>query len=706
MSDDGLLVPGMSCWKKVTARRLTLLQDAGSAFGAIASAIEAARHTVFILGWDLDSRTVLRPGISEPADSVLLPLLCKCLGAQPGLHIFALAWDFSFIYAWEREPRPRSQFGRAHPRLHFAMDGNHSMGASHHQKIVVVDDQVAFVGGVDLTVHRWDTSEHRPVEPRRKDANGALYGPFHDVHAAVAGPAAAALGELARLRWARGGHRRVPPAPSSGSTDAWPADLVVDVTDVIVGIARTHRQNGTPAVREIESLTLAAIARAERWIYAENQYLTSASIRRALGARLAQDSGPEIVVVLPEVESGWMEQSSMGILRAEALAYLRRLDHRRRLRLLSPVVADESGSYAIAVHAKVLVIDDSLAKIGSANLTSRSMGVDTECDLAVEAYDAVSTAFVSSVRNRLLAEHLGLDAVEVAARLGQHGSLLRLVDEQPPSARRRLVPTPMRTDAPFDFAVLDGMMIDPPEPWNTTLLLEKAVPIPLRRRLARRWGRPLAIAFAVLVVWAAIHWTPFSEVRAAVADFVRAAAPGGVGLAVAIYAIAGTLFVPVTLLATTTLAVFGMWPGVAVAWAGSMLSATTSHLIGARFRRAVTALLPDRLERSMRGFLKQRSFWSVVLMRLLPLGNFGLLNLAAGALELPRRSFVLGNAVGLLPGLLGLGVVVNRVLAALRKPSLANLLVTILIIACLTLLVILVRRRYQPAKPDDASRPR
>ena len=110
-----LLAPGHSCWKTVTANRIALIQDAGPAFAAIATAFESARRSIFVVGWDIDSRTVLRPGALRPEEASLLSLLCRCLDRNPGLEVFILIWDFSIIYAWEREPLPRSQFGRAHP---------------------------------------------------------------------------------------------------------------------------------------------------------------------------------------------------------------------------------------------------------------------------------------------------------------------------------------------------------------------------------------------------------------------------------------------------------------------------------------------------------------------------------------------------------------------------------------------------------------
>src|SRR3569832_2150888 len=75
------------------------------------------------------------------------------------------------------------------------------MGGSHHQKVVVIDDQLAFAGGLDLTLGRWDTPDHVPDDPRRIELNPAPARPYHDVQVAVSGAAARALGELARERW-------------------------------------------------------------------------------------------------------------------------------------------------------------------------------------------------------------------------------------------------------------------------------------------------------------------------------------------------------------------------------------------------------------------------------------------------------------------------------------------------------------------------
>ena len=712
-----ILVPGTTCWKLARARHLSLIQDAGPAFAAIADAMETARESIFIVGWDLDSRTPLRPrpGTRQPArgttndreaggpleGGALLPLLLECLARQPRLQVFILVWDYSVIYSFEREPRPREQFGRAHPRLHFALDADHASGASHHQKIVVVDDQLAFAGGIDLTMHRWDDPRHLIHDPHRVDGDGKPYDPFHDVHAALAGPAAAALGQLARARWGvRRGRARTPPLAEARTEPAWPATLARDASDIEIGLARTYLRDGAPPSKEVEALTLAALGAARRWIYAENQYLTSNAVVRALAARLTEADGPEITVMLPEAETGWKERASMGLLRARALGFLRAKDLHGRLRLVSPRVSSGAEARAINVHAKVLVIDDVLAKVGSANFSNRSMGLDTECDLAVEARDAASTAFVASVRNRLLGEHLDLTADEVAARLAASGSLCHLIDNQVATAAYGLVPLPDVTepaDAPLDLTVFDGAVVDPEEPWSLEAFMERAVPVPLRRRLARRWLRPLGLAIGLLALWALFRRGPLHEFHLGTTALHLAsrlaAQPAGPLLAIAAIAIAGALFVPITLLGTTALAVFGAWPGIPVVWIGAVLGATLSHAVGLRWGTRVMRWLPGRVESNLRRLLRERAFWTVVFMRLLPVGNFGALNLLAGAFKIPRRSFVLGNIAGMAPGLLGLGVFVERARAALRHPSPLNVAVALAVAALTTVLTMVLKRR-------------
>ncbi|HEX2197104.1 MAG TPA: hypothetical protein VHG88_00575, partial [Burkholderiales bacterium] len=181
-----MLVPGRNCWRIERAQRLGFLIDGAAYFAAVRAAIARARHSVFILGWDFDSRVrlVAQPDDGYPAE--LGEFLKEVLRRSSALRIYVLSWDFAMAFALDREWVPLYKLGwRTHPapRLSFRLDDRHPPGGSHHQKVVVVDGAVAFVGGLDLTHGRWDTPEHRGEEPNRLDAQGRIGRPNHDVQA-------------------------------------------------------------------------------------------------------------------------------------------------------------------------------------------------------------------------------------------------------------------------------------------------------------------------------------------------------------------------------------------------------------------------------------------------------------------------------------------------------------------------------------------
>ncbi|HXT03803.1 MAG TPA: phospholipase D-like domain-containing protein, partial [Casimicrobiaceae bacterium] len=384
-----MLVPGRNCWRIERAARLAFLVDGEEYFGAVRAALANARRSIFILGWDIDSRMHLVPdgahdGLPEPLGEFLNAIVAR----RPDLHGYVLSWDFAMLYAMEREWLPIYKLDwRTHRRLSFRLDDRHPVGASHHQKVIVIDDALAFVSGYDLTRCRWDTSAHRCNDVRRVDHRREPYPPFHDVGIVVGGDCARALGELARERWHRATGHGAMPAADAHDDDPWPENVAVAATDVDVAIARTEPAfDGRPGVAEIRALHLDAIAAAKRHIFAENQYFTSRTIADAFSGRLEEDNGPEIAVVSPFTQSGWLEMSTMGVLRARIHRALRAADRHARYRLYCPTLPWlDHRSGCLNVHSKVLIVDDTLLMLGSANLSERSLGIDTECNLAIEA---------------------------------------------------------------------------------------------------------------------------------------------------------------------------------------------------------------------------------------------------------------------------------------------------------------------------------
>jgi phospholipase D1/2 len=415
-----VLAPGRNCWRIEHAHRFGILIDGSNYFSALRDALTRAQRTIFILGWDIDSRMRLLP--HPPPDGLpdqLGDFLNALVARSRELSAYVLSWDFAMLYALEREWLPLYKLDwRTHQRMRFRLDGHHPTGGSHHQKIVVIDDAVAFVGGLDLTQRRWDTPEHRPGDPRRIDPEGKPYPPFHDVQAVVDGAAAQAIGELARERWLRATGQRLAPAVAPEGEDRWPRTHPPVVNDLQVAIARTAPvYSGQPAVEEIRRLHEDMLATASRHIYAETQYLSSRAIAQALAARLREPAGPEVVLVTHRVQQGWLEQASMGVLRRRLHRRLQKADLHDRFRLYCAEVPG-LGEHCLNVHSKVLIVDDAMLTVGSANLNNRSMGFDTECNLVIEAgADTRLRSAIACIRNMLLAEHLGASRSEVEAQV-------------------------------------------------------------------------------------------------------------------------------------------------------------------------------------------------------------------------------------------------------------------------------------------------
>lgn len=426
-----LLVPGRTCWRVAEADRLRVIVDGADYFRSIKQALLAARHTIMLIGWDFDVRIALEPGgKTVEGPNTLGDFLAWLPERNPDLDIYMLKWDLGLAQSVGRGMIPVSlRPMTSTQRFHFKLDSEHPAGAAHHSKIVIIDDLVAFCGGIDVTAGRWDTREHLDDQPHRTmPGQDHPSKPWHDVTTAVSGPIASVLGDLARERWRRATGERLKP-PQERQRSPWP-ELDVTFQSVPAAVARTYPAfDGYPEVREIEALYLTAIEAARQVLYVETQYLASAQIARAIANRLAEPEGPEFVVVLPEKAEGWLRKKAMDGARERLLEFLWANDPHGRFAAYFPVT--KTGA-AIYVHAKVLTIDDRLFRVGSSNLNNRSMGFDTECDLAVEAAlcadpDDIGET-ITMLRRDLVCEHLAIAHETYDATLTEAGSLIATIE--------------------------------------------------------------------------------------------------------------------------------------------------------------------------------------------------------------------------------------------------------------------------------------
>jgi phospholipase D1/2 len=673
MKKSPICVEGKNCWSISRAARVALLIDGEDYFSVLTSALERAQRFIFIVGWQLDSRFRVNPRNS--ASPGFGDFLHDLVRRNRKLRIYVLLWDFAMIYAADREIIPLySHPWRSHRRIHFRLDSNHPMGASHHQKIVVIDDAVAFSGGLDIAEHRWDTRDHLPQDPQRVDSLGRLYPPYHDAQLMVDSDAALALGQLVRERWRRATGKRLRMS-AARTEDPWPSGVVPDLQHVPVAIARTEpTYDMRHEVREVESLYLDGIRRARRFIYLENQYLSSSAVGDALATRLQEKDGPEIVMVLPQETSEWLEQVSMAVLRSRLLKRLRAADRFSRLHVYYPVIEDETVQ--VRVHSKVCFIDNRLLRVGSANLNNRSMGLDTECDLAVEAEKPAIETSIANLRNRLLAEHLGVSPEKVAEEHLAERSLVKAI-EKLRGGKRTLGILDGSVSPALDDMVPEAALIDPERPLSPDELMRQFIPTGTRRRAVPGLLR-LAIILLCLATLAIVwRWTSLRTFidYETIGDWIPTLTDSPLApLWIAgVFTLATLVLAPVTLLIIATGATFGPVLGFAYALGGSMISAIVHYGLGRiAGKETVRWIAGSRLSRVQRQ-ISRHGFLSVLFARIVPIAPFVIVNLVAGAIQVRVRDFVLGTLVGMSPGISAIVLLENQLQRALEDPGIGSI---------------------------------
>ncbi len=671
--DQSLFRPGQNCVAVAQAGRTAFVIDAEDYFKAFMQAAERAERSILILAWDFDSRTPLCN--DGPEECVTLGDFLNGLAKKNrDLRIRILDWDFPVVYGTDRETPPtRGSAWKPHRRIDFQFDDTHPVAGSHHQKIVVIDDKVAFAGGLDLTNKRWDTRRHQADDPRRVFEEKP-YPPFHDAMIAVDGEAARELAKVAHARWkAATGETLKAVATKS---DPWPPELKADATDVQVAISCTApRTDTSEGVRHIERLYLDMIERARDYIYIENQYFTSDTVGAALKASLARAEGPEILVVTRLLSHGWLEEKTMTALRTRLVRELREADIHGRFQTVYSDVCGLCEGTCLDIHSKVMVVDDEWLRIGSSNLSNRSMGMDTECDVTLEAKgDPKVKQAIREFRDCLLAEHSDCELADMAREVKRAGTMAAAIKTLGTDVRRfKELDCPELSEAQLALAKIG----DPGEPIFEGMLPD-AVPakiaraFPMRKALFVLGGLVLA-AIALALLWT--H-TPLAQwvtrdTATELADTFRGLwwAPVIIVLA---YTPASFVMFPRWIITMTAVIAFGPWKGFVYAMTGVLLAAVATFLPG-RFiaRDRVRRIAGPKLKRVVK-FLEQRGLIAVTAVRLVPIAPFPVVNLVMGAMRVKLTHFIAGTFLGMLPGMLAATVLSDQLAAALEDPARVN----------------------------------
>ena len=227
-------------------------------------------------------------------------------------------------------------------------------------------------------------------------------------------------------------------------------------------------------------------------------------------------------------------------------------------------------------------------------------------------------------------------------------------------------------------------------------------PKPAGRRIAF-WTLSLGFLIAMSLIW---RFTPLNEWLAV--DnlvFVIEAMQHSV-LAplffLAAFIVAGLVMIPITLLIIATVVFFGAWPGLMYALVGSTACALSAYGIGHRIgRRRLIELTGERFNRVSQRIARQ-GLLTVILVRIVPVAPFTIINLVAGASHIRFRDFFLGTVIGLLPALLAITLLTDRIKATIETPNVTTI-TTVIVLALVVIGVGIFLSRFLLAKLKPSS---
>ncbi len=663
---------------EIPGNQISFLTLSADYYEALAEILVHAKERVLIVGWSFDDRVVLSRESehhtgSEPCS--VGTLLVDCANRNPDLHIDIRIWGAPPVFGADQHISRwfRSRAEDIH-NLDLRFVPADSAFAARHEKFILVDVAIAFLGGIDVTHARWDDAAHSAANPKRTDPDGARYVPYHDVQAAVSGPV---VRDLWKLALDDGIIRTIPEADTTQTL--WPPDLPVDATDATISLARTrlYPETSRPSITEIREHYLDLIAKANERIYIENQYFSDRSIADAIVTRIQEPEGPDIIIIMSKELPDTLGRMTMGANNSLQLSRLLESDTHGKVSFFSRVAPDDTD-VTVKVHSKLMIVDGRYITLGSANISRRSFGMDSELNVVVDAHDCDNHSIARELEARLCAQHCGLSKQDWQQLVWDHGRSV------PEALNARSIDWPGLADGKHS---LDATKL-PPEivekldmeaPPQAESALQSHVRSDPGRILARMKQGLLLVLALGLISGAAVLFVRMDVDMNSVLDEVRAiyrARPVlGIALTIASYWLSMALFVSVLVPVVFFSALHGPPLGMLFSLVGLLSGAAIYYRLGLfvfdadwidRFKAVRAA--KTQLER-----IRPYGVWAVAISRMVPSGPFAVVNFVTGMLGFTFRQFLLGSLIGLIPGIVAFSIFGEIIQNVFTDPSWINI---------------------------------
>jgi phosphatidylserine/phosphatidylglycerophosphate/cardiolipin synthase-like enzyme len=368
---------------------IEVLIDGAEFLPRVAEELAGARSHVHLTGWYFSPELALTRGDEPVTVRNLLAELAERIDVR------VLIWSGAPVPVFRPsrgDVRAMVERFRRGTEIHCELDSCVRLLHCHHEKVIVIDDRVAYVGGIDLTFDGGD-----PYDSQLHPARGGVG--WHDVAVRLEGPVVADVADHFRLRWHGATDEELPPATTTDPAGAVEAQIARTIPEKVY-----ERSLPRGDFSVLESY-VGAIRAAERFVYIENQFLWSPEIVDVLAEKLRNPPRDNfrILVLLPVNANDGADVS-----RGQVAALIHADDGNARF--LACTIYARAGKLRepIYVHAKVAIVDDRWLTIGSANLNEHSLFNDSEVNVVVR-----DANLARDTRLRLWSEHLELPIDEI-----------------------------------------------------------------------------------------------------------------------------------------------------------------------------------------------------------------------------------------------------------------------------------------------------
>ncbi|MFP4510790.1 MAG: VTT domain-containing protein [Spirochaetaceae bacterium] len=658
--------------QRIPENQIRFLTTSADYFDALAASLPLARRSILIVGWSLDDRIVLNR-VQGGEEKRLGDLLLEQARTRPELTIQLRIWDAPPVFTADQHISDEFSAAVEHtPNIDLKFLPSASAFAARHEKYVVLDTAIAFLGGIDLTHSRWDTRSHTADREELHNPNGRRYVPYHDVQMAVSGPLVRALLEVAR-------DDGLIDDPPQDLQPWWPEGLDTDARNAEMSIARTRLYPDTsrPSVNEIRTAYLDMIEAAQTRIYIENQYFSSDVITDAVIRRIQAADAPEVIIIMSRELPDTLGRVTMGANNSLQLSRLLDEDTNNKVAFFSRVAQDDPST-TVKVHSKLMIVDGRYLTIGSANISKRSFGMDSELNVLLDAKNTDTPQCVSDLEVELICQHTGLDPEDWRKRVQQHAGSWRAALASRASEWSGL----MNGAQAIDPARLPAELVeklDMGKPPQAESALQGLVQTGLKSILSRlRQAALVVLAIGIVsgiaVLLARID-VDIDATLESVRNIYRDRRILGIILTIGSYWLSMSVFVSILVPVIFFAAVYGPPLGILFSIIGLFSGAFVYYRIGLliydadwidRFKAVRAA--KRQLER-----VKPYGVWAVALSRMIPSGPFAVVNFVTGLLGFTFTQFFVGSLIGLLPGIVAFSVFGDIVRKVFSDPSWVNI---------------------------------